>query len=408
MSSPGLRLLRGNVLWLSVVSLLNDAASEMIYPLLPLFIVGTLGAGPAVLGLIEGVAESTSSFVKLGGGWLSDRVGRRKPWITGGYGVAAIARPLLALAAAPWHVLAIRFGDRLGKGVRTAPRDALLAESSPPSRRGLAFGIHRAADHAGAVTGPLLATAFLAWRPGDLRTLFALALIPGALALAVVLLRVREGPAPAPAPASAPASNPDPDPGSPDPDPGFYRFLGVLALFTLGNASDAFLLLRAQQLGVDIALLPMLWAAHHVSKMVWSTPGGALADRFGPRLAILVGWTVYGATYLGFAMADAAWHAWALFLVYGLFYGLTEAPEKAFVASFSAVRGRGYAFGAYHFAIGIAALPASLLFGWIWQARGAPAAFVVGGALGLAAAVLLLLFVPRAVGDGAAPESTRA
>ena len=390
---------RGNVLWLSVASFLNDASSEMIFPLLPLFLVGTLGAGPAFLGLIEGVAETTASFVKLGGGWLSDRLRRRRALVGWGYGIAALSRPLMAAAAAPWHVLAIRFGDRVGKGVRTAPRDALLSDSVAPERRGRAFGLHRAADHAGAVVGPLLASGLLLLWPGRLRLVFFLAVVPAAVAVLVVGFRVREiaPPAPHEGPAHPTAATDGESVGGGGPvvtrpdQRGFAGFLAVLVLFTLGNASDAFLLLRARELGVAVALIPVLWVVLHVSKVVWNVVGGALADRLGARPSLVVGWTVYAATYAGFALAGTAWHVWALMGLYGLFYGLTEPAEKTLVAALAPVATRARSFGAYHFAIGIAALPASVLFGAVWQRWGADAAFLLGAALAMAAALLLPL-----------------
>lgn len=392
-------LIRGNVAWLSLVSLLNDAASEMIYPLLPLFVTRYLGAGPAFLGLLEGAADSASSILKLIGGRVSDRVRRRKPLVASGYAIAATVRPLIALASAGWHVLAVRLADRVGKGIRTAPRDALLAESVDAGRRGVAFGIHRGADHAGAVLGPLFATGFLLLFPYALRPLFAISLVPGAIAVAVVLFRVRERTLHAPGAPEQPAASSDDagrDVASPgEHAPGFDRYLFVLLLFTLGNASDAFLLLRAQQLGVAVAFLPLLWGAFHVSKMAWSVPGGAMADRIGPRPAILTGWSVYAAVYAGFAFATVEWHVWTLFLAYGLFYGLTESPEKALVARFASSARRGSAFGAYHFAIGLAALPASLIFGEIYQHLSAEVAFLYGATLALLSALLFLLLVPR-------------
>ncbi len=377
-------LLRGNVVALAAASLLNDTASEMIYPLLPLFLTGVLGATPAMLGLIEGVAESTASFVKLVSGWVSDRVRRRRPLVVVGYTVAGIARPLIGLATAAWQVLLIRFADRIGKGVRSAPRDALLAASVAPAWRGRAFGLHRAADHAGAVVGPLLASGLLLVLDDDLRAVFLLAAIPGALTVLILLAGVREAP-------SALADARPPRLSWRELDAPLRRFLPILALFTLGNATDAFLLLRAQQLGVPLALLPALWAAHHVVKMLASVPGGAAADRFGERRAIVLGWLLYALTYTGFALAAAPLHAWVLFLVYGAFYGLTEAPEKALVAAYAAPERRGAAFGAYHFAVGIAALPASVLFGLVWQHVSASAAFGLGAALALLAALLLLV-----------------
>jgi MFS family permease len=386
-------VVRGNVLWLSVVSFLNDAASEMIYPLLPLFLTGTLGAGAAFLGVIEGVAESASSLLKLASGWVADRMGRRKALVAWGYGIAAVGRPLIAVASAAWQVLAIRFADRVGKGVRTAPRDAMLAESVPPERHGAAFGFHRAADHAGAVAGPLLASGLLLVWPGDLRRVFALALVPGLVTLLVVLWKVRE---PRRAVPVAEDGESAPLPRFRELGPVLPRYLGVLALFTLGNASDAFLLLRARELGVAVAAIPLLWSVLHVSKVAFSLAGGRLSDRIGAKPAIVAGWAVYAAVYAAFAVATDEWHAWALFAVYGLFFGLTEAPEKALVAALAPASLRGSAFGAYHFAIGVAALPASVLFGVLWEGFGAETAFLTGAALALAAAVLLPLVVPRA------------
>lgn len=396
-------LLRGNVLWLSVVSLLNDTASEMIYPLLPLFLAGVLGAGPAALGVVEGAAESASSLLKLVGGRIADRMGRRKALVAWGYGIAALARPLVALVSSWGQVLAIRLADRVGKGIRTAPRDAILAESVPPARHGEAFGIHRAADHAGAVLGPLMASGILLLAPGNLRLVFALALVPGLVTLGVVLFRVRDDRVP-PARVPGPGAAAPPVPRLRELGPVFPRYLAVLFLFTLGNASDAFLLLRAREAGVAVAAIPLLWVALHLSKMAWSVAGGRMADRWGPPRAILAGWVVYAAVYAGFAVAHAPWQAWALFVVYGLFFGLTEAPEKALVAGLAPEGLRGSAFGAYHMAVGLGALPASVIFGLVWQRWGAGAAFGMGASLALLAALLLPLVLPR----GGTPARTAA
>ncbi|HEX8673715.1 MAG TPA: MFS transporter [Longimicrobium sp.] len=389
-SSPA-PLLRGNVLWLSVVSFLNDAASEMIYPLLPIFLTGTMGVGAAFVGAVEGAAESLSSLLKLAGGWAADRFGRRHALVVWGYGIAALGRPLIAVATVAWQVLTVRLFDRVGKGLRSAPRDAILSESVSDARRGEAFGIHRAADHAGAVAGPLLATGILLLVPGDLRLVFGLAVVPGLLAVAVAAWKVRD-----------PRPIAPPKPVLPAPvvrlsglGPRFPRLLAVLALFALGNASDAFLLLRAQQMGVATALIPLLWGALHVSKSFWSIVGGRLSDRSGARGAITAGWAVYALVYAGFAVAGAPWQAWALFLVYGLFYGLTEAPEKSLVAALAPEGARGRAFGAYHFIVGIVALPASLLFGMLWDVFGAATAFYAGAGLAAAAALLLPLALAR-------------
>ncbi|HEX6559189.1 MAG TPA: MFS transporter, partial [Longimicrobiales bacterium] len=363
-------LLRGNVLWLGVVSLLTDLSSEMIYPLLPFFLTQTLGAGAAFLGVVEGVAETTASLFKLASGWFSDHVGKRKSLVLIGYGIASVARPLIAIATAPWQLLAIRFSDRVGKGIRTAPRDALLADSVDASVRGAAFGIHRSADHAGAVLGPLVASGLLLLAPGRYRLIFALAAIPAALSVIVLWTRVRENTGSIATDGKARFQGFRGLPRE------FHTFLVVIVLFTLGNATDAFLLLRAQQLGVHVAMIPLLWAALHVSKMSCSVPGGVLSDRAGPRVAIVGGWLVYALVYAGFAVANTTWHVWALFLVYGLFYGLTEAPEKALVAMLAPSERRGAAFGAYHFAVGVAALPASVIFGVLWQHFGAVTALL--------------------------------
>jgi MFS family permease len=378
-------VIKGNVLWLGIVSLFTDLSSEMIYPLLPFFLTQSLGAGPAFLGVVEGIAETTASLLKLASGWISDRVRRRKPLVLAGYGLASVARPLIALATLPWHVLVVRFTDRVGKGIRTAPRDVLLADAVEPAHRGAAFGFHRGADHAGAVLGPLLASAILLAAPGNYRLVFALAAIPAAASMLVLWLKVRETASQTTSPKVQPKFE-----GFRALPPALRTFLLIVAVFTLGNATDTFLLLRAQQLGVPIALIPMLWAALHVSKMVWSVPGGVLADRIGPRRAILGGWLLYVAVYIGFAFATTTWHVWALFLVYGLFYGLTEAPEKAMVANLAAESRKGAAFGAYHFAIGSAALPASVIFGLLWQQYSAQTALLTGAALGALAALLLL------------------
>jgi MFS family permease len=298
------------------------------------------------------------------------------------------------VATVGWQVLAVRMADRVGKGLRSAPRDALLAESVPEARRGEAFGLHRAADHAGAVAGPLIASALLLAWPGQLRTVFALAVIPGLLTVALLVWKVRETPRAAPA-----AASPAPDAkGWRALGPVLPRYLAVLALFTLGNASDAFLLLRARDAGVAVALIPLLWVALHASKSAWSIVGGRWSDRVGARRAIVSGWLVYALVYAGFAAVQAEWQVWALFAVYGLFFGLTEGPEKALLAALAPAGRQGSAFGAYHAAVGMAALPASLLFGVLWQAVGPEAAFATGAALALAAALLLPLALRGAAG----------
>jgi MFS family permease len=390
--SPAPPRLGRNVIVLSVVSLLTDASSEIIYPLLPIFLTTVLGTGASAVGAIEGAAETTSALLKLASGWWSDRVSRRKPLVIAGYALASVARPLVALAQSAGQVLAIRLTDRVGKGIRGAPRDALIAESVDPSIRGRAFGFHRAADNFGAVIGPLVAFALLRWEHLPLRTVFLLAAIPGLLSVLVLVMGVRETPRDI-----APATEAKGAPTLLGVRLGrsFWTFLSSVFLFTLGNSTDAFLILRANQLGVSVALVPILWAALHVVKSAAAIPGGALSDKVGRKPLILAGWAVYAIVYFAFGVATETWHAWALFLAYGLFFGLTEGTERAMVADLVRRDRRGTAFGWYNLAIGIGALPASLLFGFVWDRFGAAAAFNVGAAFAAAAGVVMIAVPSR-------------
>lgn len=377
-----------NVVVLSLVSLFTDASSEMIYPLIPVFLATVLGASAMSVGAIEGTAEAVASLLKVVSGTWSDRLSRRKPLIVAGYALASIARPLIGLAQAASQVFAIRVMDRIGKGLRTAPRDALIADSVSPDVRGRAFGFHRSADHAGAVIGPLIAFALLQMAGLSIRTVFLLAAIPAALAVITLVVGVREAPR-----AVAVASDDAVAATVRGPLPRrFFAYLAILALFTLGNSTDAFLLLRAQSLGVPLAHLPLLWAFLHVVKMSTSAPGGALSDRVGRRPLIIAGWVVYALVYYGFARADTALHVWLLFGCYGLFFGLTEGVEKAMVADLVGAGVRGRAFGWFHLTIGLTALPASILFGAIWDRLGAATAFGFGAACSVVAAGLMVVF----------------
>lgn len=373
---------------LGLTSFFTDVGSDMIAPLLPLFLA-SLGASAAMLGLIEGAAEATASLLKLASGWLADRTARSKPLVLFGYGIASVARPLMAIAAVPWHVLAIRVVDRVGKGVRTAPRDVILAASAMPGESGRAFGFHRAMDHAGAVVGPLLATALLALG-FSMRGVFALAAIPGALAL-LALFTVRE-----PEVEAAPVVAAGETSARPAIPRSLRGYLVILGVFALGSSSDAFLLLRAQQLGVEIELIPILWAVLHVSKVVSTWVGGGLADRQPRTRLVAIGWGVYAATYLALGFATEAWHAWALFVVYGAYYGLTEPAEKAMVKDLAPPEARGRAFGLYHFVIGVTAIPAGLLTGLLWQEISPRVALATGAALAAASAFLLAAWARRA------------
>lgn len=380
-SSP--QTLPRNVLVLSGTSLINDIASEMIFPLLPNFLLTVLGGNRFYLGVIEGAADTVASLLKLWSGGRSDQVGRRKGFVLFGYILAAVTRPLIGLVVAPWQLLVIRVGDRIGKGVRTAPRDALIADSTDPSIRGRAFGFHRAMDHLGAAIGPLLATAFLWFWPHQLRTLFLLTIVPGILVVLLVIFGLREPPAAEP-PQERLHLSLKPF------DRNFRLYLLALLIFTLGNSSDAFLLVRAGELGVPTHLLPLLWCVFHIVKSLSNLSLGRAVDRFSPRPFIYLGWLVYAVVYLAFGWATTGWEAWTLFLIYALFYGLTEPAEKAFVAILVGPERKGLAYGWYNFSIGIATLPSSLIFGALYQVYGPMVAFGFGAALALIAAILLL------------------
>ncbi len=374
---------------LGLVSLFNDSTSELIYPLVPLYLASVLMAGPKALGLIEGIAEATASLLKLFSGVLMDRRGHAKGWVAAGYGLAALARPLFYLASSWPAVLVLRFADRVGKGLRTSPRDALLAGAVDEKRRGLAFGLHRAMDNAGAVLGPLLAAWLLA-RGVALKEVFLWAIVPGMITVALALL-IREPP-------TIPAASRQPFSwrleGFP---PAFKRYLLVLALFTLGNSSNMFLLLRARELGLPEYQVPLLWALVSGVAMVFSTPLSALSDRLGRMRLILSGWAVYGLFYL--LLGINGFHAvllWPLFAFYGLFLAATEGAEKALVADLAPRERLGTAYGWFNLTAGAMLLPASLLFGWLWQGVAAEAAFAFSAICALAAALLLRFWVGRA------------
>jgi len=400
------RALPRAVILLGVTSLFTDVATEMVFPLLPVFI-SSLGGGATFLGLIEGLADATSSLLKLAAGYLGDRPGRKKPLVLFGYGLATVVRPFVALATAPWHVLVVRVTDRIGKGVRSSPRDALIAAAVPHEDAGRAFGFHNAMDHAGAVVGPVTATLLLHFGV-PLRTVFWLTALPGLLALVAAAV-VREPAAASEGKSAAGARDPDvsaelvaapPSPSAPLPvatrlPPALKTYCAILALFALGGSSDAFLLLRARDLGVAVALLPLLWTVFNLSKLVSSYFGGSFSDR-APRVFVIVtGWSIYAFTYLAFAFAREAWQAWALFLVYGVYYGLTEPVEKALVRDLTSSELRSRAYGLYNFVLGACALPAGLITGWLWDHSSPFVALATGAALAAVASLLLLAWARR-------------
>lgn len=378
------------VLALGAVSLLTDVSSEMIYPLLPAFVAGVLGGGPLALGLIEGVAEATSSLLKIVSGWLTDRSGRRKPLVLGGYALSGCARPLIGAAAGWPFVLACRFADRIGKGLRTSPRDALIADWVPEGRRGLAYGFHRAMDHFGAMLGPLLAAALLAAGFGY-RAVFFFAGVPAAAVIVLLLVAVREKNASGAAVPTRSAA-----PAAPLPARRAGILLGAVLLQALGLPADVLLLQRLSVAGVSTLVLALTWSGHSLVRSASTLGAGALADRWPAARIVVLGWLLRAATLALFAVPMSQGAAIALLLVYGGVAGLTEPAEKAFVATAVGRRTRGRAFGLYHATIGIGALPASVLFGALWETAGLAAAFGAAAGLAGAAAVLLALAGRRA------------
>lgn len=378
------------------VSFFTDVASDMIYPLLPAFLV-TIGGGPQALGLMEGVAEMVSALVKREAGARSDRAGVRKPFVLAGYALASVARPLMALAVSPWQIVVLRALDRTGKGIRSAPRDALVAGAVPAERRGAAFGYHRAMDNAGATVGPIVA--FVLMRAFDLgvRTVFALALLPALVSVAIVAT-VREEPRePAPAPPVREGEAAPPVDASRAPlPPEARRFLLCVTVFTLGASADSFLLLRLRDLGLAEAWLPVAWLSLNAVKSMTNVPGGRLSDRIGRKKTILAAWALYVIAYAAFPLAKTPAVAWAVMLVYGAYYGLSEGGEKALLSNLVPREQQGRAFGTLHAATALAVLPANALFGVLY-ARSATMAFGASAALAAVGVVLLATIVtPRA------------
>ena len=373
------------------VSFFTDTASEIVYPLLPLYLTRVLGTGAMSLGIIEGVAEAANSVFKILSGRLADRTGAPKRLVLAGYALSSLMRPFIGVATHWVQVLALRFVDRLGKGIRGAPRDSMLASFAGESNRGRVFGFHRAMDHAGAVLGPLLASSFLYFYPESYRTLFGLTIVPGIIVL-FILGRV---PQPTRLAAASSLSVPAP-PGFPVRlSPDLSKAFAVISIFSLGNASDAFLLLRIGDLGVAPFWIPLLWSALHVVKTIASALGGDLSDRRGRRLLIGTGWIVYSLVYLSFAVFDEVILIVIAFLVYGVYFGLTEGVEKAWVADLAPEGARGTAFGIYNAVLGLGGLAASLLFGAIWTRASPTAAFETGAALAAVATLLLWGLFPR-------------
>jgi MFS family permease len=374
------RQLRPQVILLGLISLLNDSASEMIYPLLPVFLTSTLGATPLIVGMIEGTADALSSILKLVAGSISDRLPRRKPLIVGGYALATISRAWIAVAGRWPSVLAARLLDRTGKGIRSAPRDALIADVTPFESRGKAFGFQRALDHTGAVVGPLLALLFLDGMHLPMRSVFMIAVIPGAIGVVLLMIALNEPRTADRGPRTATIEGP-PLPMT------FYRALTAIAIFSLANSSDAFLILQAHAAGVSTGLLPLLWAAHHVIKAVFSTQAGAASDRFARRYLLVAGWATYAVIYFLFPFAHSVGAFFVLFVAYAIPFTLTEGTERAWISDFLPSELRGKGFGIYYLVSGFGVLAGTALFGALYQYVSTTAAFDAGAALAIAAAI---------------------
>ena len=376
-----------NIIILGLASLLTDISTEMVYPLLPMFLTQTLGASPAILGLIEGIAESVASLLRVFSGYISDRLGRRKPLAIAGYAASTLGKVFLVVAEAWPTVLAGRFVDRFGKGVRTAPRDALIADSADPARRGRAYGLHRAMDSLGATLGVVVAIVLLRSGAANLRAIFLWSLIPAALGVGVLFFArdVRSHRVGTQAPvlrwSVLPAK--------------LRAYLLVVFLFTLGNSSNQFLLLRAQNLGVATAAVLVLYLVFNITYAVVAYPAGRLSDWVGRRTLLVAGYALYGLVYLGFGLASSPGSLWLLFPVYGLYMGVFDGVEKALVADLAPTSIRATAMGLHATLVGIGLLPASLLAGWMWTSFGPAVPFYFGGVLGCAAALAVLVVLGK-------------
>lgn len=399
--------LHPNIFFMGLVSFFTDVSSEMIFTLLPLFLSNILGVAPVVIGLIEGVAESTASLVKLVSGWLSDKLGKRKALAITGYGLSTLVKPLMYIATTWGLVLGIRFTDRLGKGIRTAPRDALVADSLGVHERGKGFGIHRSMDTFGAVLG-LVSAAFVVYLLqgdkfnlglGTYQKLVLIGIVPAVLALLMfafvrdIKKVVRSEYSPVAVESSGVSKG---EKGTMNSlNRRFKMFLGIMVLFTLGNSSDAFLILRAQNLGSSVLEILLMLILLNFVYAALSIPAGILSDKLGRRRVIIIGWLIYAITYIGFAAASASWHIWLLFVVYGVYLGATEGVARAFVADLVPEDRRGTAYGLFHGLVGITLLPASVIAGWLWQVLSPASTFYFGAGLSFLAMIGLLTLIRK-------------
>ncbi len=395
--------LNPNIFYLGLVSFLTDVSSELIFTLLPLFLANVLQTGTVIIGLIEGVAESTASLLKIASGWFSDKLGNRKNLSFIGYALSTLSKPFMLIVSTWGPVMAIRFADRFGKGIRSAPRDALVADSCDDDERGKAFGFHRAMDTSGAALGLVIAAVVIFMLQGNVlslqadtyRWLVIFGIIPTFIALFFFIF-IHEPPKQQVCSVS-PGGIQDVDAGGQLPSAGFSNrfklFLVIVFLFTLGNSSDAFLILRAQNLGNNVFYIVLMLIVFNAVYALFSVPAGMLSDRLGRKKIIALGWSVYALVYLGFAFFNESWMVWALWVMYGVYYGLAEGVVRALVVDLVPEDRRGTAFGAYHGVVGITLLPASLIAGWLWQAVNPAAPFYFGAAMAVLAVIGLLVFI---------------
>ncbi len=377
-----------NIFFTGLVSFFMDVSSEMIYPLVPLFLASVLGVNKSVIGLIEGIAESTASLLKVFSGWLSDRMGNRKNLMIAGYAISTLSRPITATAGGWPQMLGARFVDRLGKGIRTAPRDAIIAESCDAAHLARSFSFHRSMDTMGAVVGPAIAMLVLGMFSNNYSLVFWLSMAPATIAVLIIIFYITEKKKPA---GAAGAELPKLTLAALDGKGKF--FILIAALFALGNSSDAFLILRAQQAGIATPLIPAVYLLFNLIYALSAIPAGMVADRFGKKRLILLGFVLFSALYCGFAVAETPAAIWVLFCLYGIFMGLTEGIQKAFLATIIPPEFRATAFGLFATAVGLAALPASLIAGWLWDHVSPSATFYFGSATAALAAILFILLI---------------
>ena len=391
--------LNPNVFFLGIVSLLTDVSSEMIFTLVPLLLSNVLGAATTIIGLIGGLSDSTDAIFRIFSGWFSDRIGKRKPLAVLGYSLSTLAKPFMYLASTWGMVLAVRFSDRVGKGIRASPRDALIADSAPAGEIGKSFGLHRAMDTFGAFLGLATAVIIIFFVQGGnlelsrqtYQWLVLAGVVPAVLAVLVLLIFVRErGRKPSPASSERDFTSNKLNVGF---DSRFKVFLAIMAVFTLGNSSDFFVILRAQNLGSSVIYVVLMLVLLNVTYAAVSLPAGILSDRLGRKRVIILGWFIYALVYLGFALTSDLWPVWLLFAGYGVYYGIVEGVARAFVADLVIEEKRGTAYGLYHGVVGLTLLPASLIAGWLWQAVSPAAPFYFGAGLAFLAMLGMMALI---------------